>query len=135
MKPGGSRAKGAAGEKEVMDILSEHLGLKLVRNPHQTARGGRDIIEDVDQKQLPIPWSIEIKRQEKENLGPWWKQCLEQAEGSRRIPVLFWRANRQPWRVATDPHHINPATWPAATGRMVVMDLETGLQWMREGMQ
>lgn len=132
MTPAGRRAKGANGEKEVLLILEDELGLKLVRNKQQTARGGRDIAEDVDRMQGPIPFSIEVKRQEAECLPAWWKQTVDQAEAVNRVPVLFYRASRQPWRVAVDPHDINAETWPQRSGRFAILDLVSGLQWMRE---
>lgn len=127
-----ARRKGAGGEREVAKILSDHLGLKLVRNAQQTARGGRDLCEDIDQKQSVIPFAIEVKRQERPNLGSWWQQTLQQAQEVQRIPVLWFRSNRQPWRVATDPHYISRLCWWEPTGRYVIMDELTGLEWMRE---
>lgn len=138
----GSRAKGANGEREVLAILEDQLGLKLVRNAHQTARGGRDICEDVDRKQGPIPFSIEVKRQEAECLPAWWEQTVEQARAVDRIPVLFFRGNRQPWRVAVCPSDINPDIWPPphemwpeirhARYDPAVLQLGVGIQFMRE---
>lgn len=133
MSPGGARAKGSAGEREVLRILEEELGVKLTKNRNQTERGGRDLIEDVDRMQALLPWAVEIKRQEKENLPAWWRQACEQADGSHRFPVLFFRASRKPWRIAACPSDVNPQTWPK--GRAydpIVMPLQVGLQFLRE---
>jgi Holliday junction resolvase len=132
VKPGGSRAKGARGEKEVLDILEEQLGLKLVRNKQQTARGGRDISEDVDRMQRPIPFAIEVKFQDEDFLSSWWEQTLRQAEESGRMPVLFYRRSRRPWTVCIDPHDLNSEVFPQRRGQLIRMDLEVALQWMRE---
>lgn len=142
MSPGGARAKGANGEKEVLRILEDQLGLKLVRNKQQSARGGRDICEDVDRMQGPIGFSIEVKRCEREELSKWWKQTVDQARAVSRIPVLFFRASRQPWRIAACPSDVNEETWPkpetvwpeidGARYDPIVMQLGVGLQWMRE---
>lgn len=134
MKPGGGREKGATGERQVLAILEESLGLKLVRNKQQTARGGRDIAEDTDRMQHPIPFAIEVKFQKTEALNPWWDQTVTQALESTRKPVLFYRTNRKPWRIVADAHDVNPSVWPIRRGQMIQMDLETGLQWMRENL-
>lgn len=133
MKPGRGRHKGARGESEVLKILEAELGLKLVRNKHQAERGGRDIAEDVDRMQGPIPFAIEVKYQERELLAKWWEQTVEQAMEVQRMPVLFFRRNHQPWRVVIDPHDANPLTWPRRGGYMI-LPLEIGLQWMRENL-
>ena len=131
----GSRAKGADGEREVLRILEDQLGLKLVRNAQQTARGGRDICEDVDRMQGPIKFSIEVKRQETLCLPAWWAQTVEQARAVHRIPVLFFRGNRQPWRVALCPSDVNESAWPKGRDYApIVMSLEVGLQFLREAM-
>lgn len=132
MKPAGRRQKGANGENEVVRLLEAELGLKLTRNPLQSKRGGRDIIEDTDRHQMPIPFAIEVKRQEADSLASWWYQACRQAEESGRIPVLFYRANRKPWSVIADAHDINAETWPVRRREGVMMNIVTALQWMRE---
>ncbi len=85
------RSKGAAAERELFGLLSEHLGFVVRRNVDQARNGGADGIE--------IPgWAIEVKRQEQWE-SRWWIQALEQAEESGRMPALCYRASRQPWRV------------------------------------
>lgn len=135
MKPGGSRAKGSNGEREVLRILEDELGVKLTKNRNQTDRGGRDLIEDADRLQVLLPFAVEVKRQEKECLPAWWAQTVEQARSSSRFPVLFFRSNRRKWRVAACPSDINPGTWPKGRDyEPVVMSLDVGLQFLREAM-
>ncbi len=135
MRPGGGREKGALGERQVLAILEQELGLKLVRNKQQAARGGRDIIEDVDRHQHPIPFAIEVKFRKTESIKTWWAQTVEQAEATGRKPVLFFRGNNKPWRVVADVHDINPEVWPVRRGDYVVLNLQPALQWMREGLK
>lgn len=132
MKPSSAREKGSKAELEVLRILEDELGLKLVRNKQQTARGGRDIAEDVDRMQGPMPFAVEVKHHAKGFSLDMWSQTIRQAQDSHRLPVLFWRGNRQKWRVCADPHDINPTTWPIRQDHFLTMDLKTALQWMRE---
>jgi hypothetical protein len=99
-----ARNKGKRGEREIADIFIELMqGIEkelwkkgyseeVKRNTLQSDRGGYDIVG--------IPGlAIEVKRQEVLQLGPWWQQTLDQAKGA--MPVLIYRASRQPWRVRT----------------------------------
>lgn len=87
-----ARNKGSSGERELLKLLSEELGLEsgLNRNLSQTRGGGSDCIELKG-------WAIEVKRQEKLNIVAWWKQTVEQATNGDK-PILFYRANRMPWK-------------------------------------
>jgi hypothetical protein len=86
----GKRAKGAAGERELCQILSDALGLDVKRNLGQ-ARDGEDDIT------LP-PFRIEVKRQETLKIEPWCLQ-VEAAAKVGEIPVVAFRRNGKPWRV------------------------------------
>jgi Holliday junction resolvase len=132
MTPAGRRDKGATGEREVIKLLEDELGLKLTRNPLQSHRGGRDVIEDIEQMQKPIPFAIEVKRQEAEALAKWWSQTCLQGEKSGRIPVLFYRASRKPWNVVVEAHYVNPVIWPVRRREGIMMAVPTAIQWMRE---
>jgi len=79
------RNKGANGEREVIQILSEALGIKLTRNwLAQSADGGCDI--------LGIPgWAIEVKRAKQENKLAWWRQTVAQAAVLQLKPALVFR--------------------------------------------
>ena len=82
------RTKGAAAERELAKILFEELGVEMKRNLNQTREGGYDL--------LGLNLAIECKRREKEDLGGWWRDAVKKADG--KIPVLAYRASRQPWR-------------------------------------
>lgn len=133
MKPGGGKAKGTKAENDVLKILEDELNWKLTRNKNQSARGGRDLSEDTDRHQQIINWSIEIKHQARESLNQWWAQTVRQAMDCGRKPVLFYRGNRQPWRVALAPNDINPSAWPVRRDESyVILSLRDGLQFLRE---
>ena len=100
-----ARNKGKRGEREIADRFIEimqkvekELWVKgysedVKRNTLQSDRGGFDLVG--------IPGlAIEIKRCETLNLGSWWKQCQAQAKHAL-MPVLFYRQNRQLWKVRT----------------------------------
>lgn len=99
------RDKGVRGEREIADrfieiMESEEKKLwvkghseEVKRNTLQSDRGGFDLVG--------IPGlAIEIKRCETLQLGAWWQQCQQQATNGL-MPVLFYRQNRQPWKVRT----------------------------------
>jgi Holliday junction resolvase len=86
----GKRAKGAAGERELAALLSEHLGFVVKRNLGQ-ARDGAD---DLTVQQF----RIEVKRQERLQVDKWSEQ-VESCAQPGEIPVLAYRRNGQPWRV------------------------------------
>ena len=95
-----SRNKGAAGEREFFNSLSDWLGVdflrywlgisKIERNLQQTRSGGADNHE-------AFPFGVEVKRQEKLQITKWWVQTEEQA--GDRTPVLAYRQNRGEWRI------------------------------------
>jgi hypothetical protein len=96
-----SRNKGARGEREVIrmlqpivDTVCDDCGvgrIVLQRNLLQAHSGGHDL--------FGLEWlSLEVKRQERENVGKWWRQTLRQAQ-SWQTPVLIYRSNYQPWKV------------------------------------
>ena len=99
------RHKGAGAERDIVKVLNEiiwivrHIhGLEqypfdcepVQRNPLQSAIGGADIT-------LPLPLSIEVKRQETLSIPTWWKQCVRSA-GDIEIPILLYKQNRKAWR-------------------------------------
>ncbi len=98
------RTKGAAGERELADIIFYATGKILERNLEQTRGGGHDLngIEGL---------SIEVKRQERLCVPAWWRQTLKQAEAIQGIPILAYRQNRRPWQfiVGKDKAHKDKA--------------------------
>ncbi len=87
----GSRRKGQAGEREVVALIRDLLGVDARRACRQHA-GDSDI--------LGVPgWSLEVKRQDRPLIRQWWAQTVEQAEQASLLPALFYRLPRRPWRV------------------------------------
>lgn len=137
------RTKGASGEREVLALLSERLGIKLERNLSQTRNGGADCIQLGRIR-------LEVKRQERLNISGWWKQAEEQAgyvyipsgiytyktghlnaedfpggspgEPVRLIPVLAYRQSRKPWTFILDASDIPILE---SRGHLLHMDIDT----------
>jgi hypothetical protein len=100
--PINARNKGQRGEREVIGLLQAQVNairyryglqqLTLQRNTLQAHQGGTDI--------HGVPgFAFEVKFQENQNVPAWWRQTLAQAERLGGVPVLFYRATRQPWTV------------------------------------
>lgn len=94
------RYKGAAGEREMCEVLSGilSLGHKLERNLDQVRNGGTDIIYP--------PFGVEVKRCQSLALIDWWIQAKHDAEifnngiedhGHQITPVVAFRQNGKPW--------------------------------------
>lgn len=126
------RAKGQRGEREVITILQTVVDrvrakfgaekIVLQRNVLQAHMGGCDL-------HGLVGFAVEVKFVETETLGQWWKQCLRQAEdlsktaqGVPTVPILFYRASRQPWQVKFRAFVATPLDV-----NQVEMDLETSL--------
>ncbi len=125
-----SRNKGASGEREVVKLFDGHLGVKLERNLQQAINGGFDLIADSDMVTAGL--AIEVKRYASVTQGmieTWWQQAISQATGGR-IPVLFFRADRQDWRVMIDGGKLTPALEGAESG--VIMEPFAFFQLIRE---
>lgn len=96
-----SRNKGKAGEREVIQLLQPVVNMvysafgeevpRLQRNSLQSDGGGSDI--------HGLDWmALEVKLHKDASINAWWAQTVRQA-GNRRTPILFYRTDRQPWRV------------------------------------
>lgn len=120
------RNKGANGEREVLALLSERLGVTLSRNLSQTRNGGADCVELGRIR-------LEVKRQERLNINAWWKQAEEQSlllvtnvtnnnKGERLIPVLAYRQSRKPWAFVLDASDIPILE---SRGHLLHMDIDT----------
>jgi len=117
------RNKGACGERELFNLLTDYLGFVVKRNLSQTRGGGADGID--------VPgFAIEVKRQETLALPAWWRQAVDQA--GDRIPVLFYRQSRQPWRAVVDLHHLDPSTYPERAIDTAIVSIEAAVMFMRE---
>jgi len=120
------RNKGANGEREVLALLSERLGVTLSRNLSQTRNGGADCVELGRIR-------LEVKRQERLNITAWWKQAEEQSlllvtnvtnnnTGERLIPALAYRQSRKPWTFILDASDIPILQ---SRGHLLHMDIDT----------
>ena len=99
------RAKGANGEREIVNLLEPivrrvyaSMGRELPeknilqRNQNQSAVGGSDLSNT-------FGLAIEVKRQEQLAIPAWWKQCTDAAERNGERPVLIYRQNNKRWNV------------------------------------
>lgn len=99
MTPGGAKAKGASGERELAEVLMawarpHGMELQVKRNLEQTRGGGHDLVG-----LEAYGMAFEVKRVEALSIPSWWRQAVRQAEqAGGLIPVLAWRQNRKPWR-------------------------------------
>jgi hypothetical protein len=77
------------------------------------ARGEFKTAGDLVTTAKRYPWTTEVKNREQwsverffeGNTSPvwgWWEQTVRQAKEEGREPMLFFRKNREPWRVMTD---------------------------------
>lgn len=81
------RKKGQRGENELAALLSDELGISIKRMLGQERDGGADLHVG--------PLRIQVKRCETIKIAEWWRQACADAAGG--IPVLAYRASRQPW--------------------------------------
>lgn len=89
-----SRAKGAAGERELAKILREH-GFDARRGQQYCGANG-----DADVVGLP-GWHIECKRCQKYEIDKWWTQATTDCKESEK-PLIAFRKNRGTWKVVLD---------------------------------
>lgn len=83
------RTKGAAGEREICDLILRDLGIEVHRNLQQTRDGGADI--------KLKPFSIEVKRRAAiGNIYDWVDQAERGCEFPER-PIVVCRADRKKW--------------------------------------
>jgi hypothetical protein len=88
-----SRAKGIRLERELCALLTEGLGRKVTRNwQAQSAVGGHDL-EGLDH------FAPESKGDMSMSPQACWRQTLQQARDTGRIPVLFRKVPLLPWDV------------------------------------
>lgn len=88
-----SRAKGAAAEREVVEILRA-AGWPQARR----SSDGRAQAERGDVVRGPAGFHLEVKRREKIHVVEWCHQAEREAHPTDR-PVVIWRRSREPWRV------------------------------------
>ena len=110
------REKGQSGEREFFNALSELLGATVTRDLAQARDGGAD--------GRVGGWRIEVKRQEKTRLMPWWEQATGQAPDRECWPALAYRASRMPWKVVVPLERLHPDAFASTRDR--------GLPWTAE---
>ena len=85
-----SRTKGNRGEREVVGLIRDLLGLDASRRVRQ---------HDGDSDVLGVPgWAIEVKNCADLRLAEWWRQACQQATG-QDVPALWYKLPRKGWRV------------------------------------
>jgi Holliday junction resolvase len=93
-----SRNKGAAFEREVVNLIKDCLGFDCKRNLDQTRDGGHDL--------LGVPgWAVECKRYAQVKHGDltrFWEQTVDQAIKAGARPCLIVKEDRQPIMVFVD---------------------------------
>ena len=119
------RRKGADGERELARLLREHLGADVVRNLMQSRQGGADLL-GLD------GWAVEVKRAARPRLAEWWLQTCRQAEATGQRPALFYRLDRQPWRVVVALRHVAPGFDHAPLDMRIETDVEVFAALARE---
>ena len=85
-----SRTKGAAGERELAEILSNELGVVVKRKLGQARDSGDDIQVG--------KFRIEAKRRETLALPAWCRQIEAHCQPGE-VPIVAYRTNGQPWRI------------------------------------
>lgn len=121
------RRKGKAGELELARLLREHLGADVARNLAQARQGGADL--------LGLPgWAVEVKRAAQARLSDWWLQTCTQAEASGQRPALFYRLDRQPWRVVIALRHVATGFESAPLALRLETDVDVFAALVRESL-
>jgi hypothetical protein len=125
------RRKGQRGERELFGLLSDRLGTVVRRNVDQARQGGADGL-DVQ------GWAVEVKRQQRAFIEPWWRQTLDQAAAVGRKPILFYRANHKPWRALVRLADVCPCPGcygEAADHERVELTLDAAVLVIRESLE
>ncbi len=124
--PINSRTKGASYERKVVGILNEFF---LQNNFDVTCKRNLDQYQTAGQSDINIPFhSVECKHYKEGNwLKPeWWRQVCESAANEGTIPVLIFKFNRVPTRVAIPLHAVNPE-WEVDNQKMAIMSMDDWL--------
>lgn len=86
-----SQHKGRAGELELVRVLNDN-GISAA--PGDALNYGRE----PDIKGVP-GIHAEVKRHERIEIAAWTRQAEEDAQRFGGVPCVFYRRNREPWRV------------------------------------
>ena len=124
--PINSRTKGASYERKVVGILNEFF---LQNNFDVTCKRNLDQYQTAGQSDINIPFhSVECKHYKEGNwLKPeWWRQVCDSADNEGTIPVLIFKFNRVPTRVAIPLHAVNPE-WDVDNQKMAITSMDDWL--------
>ena len=99
-----SRAKGAAGERQVRDILRRHSSLDWQRVPHSGAleymKGGLFVPNTHNNYCVEVKFyknshfNDKILTNTTNEFVKWWEQTIRQAKQAEKRPLLFFKYNR-----------------------------------------
>lgn len=120
-----SRAKGNKFERDIANLIFDHLGIQCRRNLEQWRSGGYDVI-GLD------GWAIECKRHTVIKDGhkqQFWAQAVAQAKQCDARPALIFKADRQPIRAMIHDGVYFPITDYRGT---IEMDIELFFAIYRE---
>lgn len=103
-----SRTKGKSGEREIAALIRDLTGWNVRRKVRQL--DGESDLEGVPH------FSVEVKRHAtatRADIRGWWEQTREQAMAESKVPVLFYRKDRDDWRaVWSAASMIGGSDWP-----------------------
>ena len=125
--PINSRTKGASYERKVVGVLNEFF---LQINFDVTCKRNLDQYQTAGQSDINIPFhSVECKHYKECNwLKPeWLRQECDSADNEGTIPVLIFKFNRVPTRVAIPLHAVNPE-WEVDNQKMAIMSMDDWLE-------
>ncbi len=91
-----SRNKGRGYEYEIANELYDQLGLNFIRELDQTREKH---LGDLRTEDCNFPFVIECKRYKSGVSGEWWDQVCTAAAIADKMPILFYRLDRQKTRV------------------------------------
>lgn len=121
------RTKGQSGERELLKLLGEHLGCEFKRKVRQHK-------DDPDAVILGL-WAVEIKRRaSRPDIAAWWAQACRQAEAVKKLPLLAYRLDRQPWRFVVAMQHLAVEYSGQPIGMYATLGLEEAVLVIREAL-
>jgi Holliday junction resolvase len=121
--PINSRNKGASYERKVVGILNDFF---LQNNFDVTCKRNLDQYQTKNLSDINIPYhSIECKHYKEGNWlkSEWWRQVCDSADNEGTIPVLIFKFNRVPTRVA-----IPFPEWEVDNQKMAIMSMDDWLE-------
>lgn len=110
----GCRNKGANGERELLRLIGDRLGIDLSRNLDQSRDGGADCLD-------LSGIALEVKRCESLQLSQWWNQAIRQATKGQ-IPVLAFRQSRKPWAIVVPLSWLTGLEFPPSAIAQISLD-------------